>query len=451
MILDKKKIFIAGFWVILIFGLSQLIRLGSNLIITRLLVPEMFGVMAIVSVVLFGITMFTDLGLWAFIVRHKNPDDAHLLNVVWTLQVIRGWLMFFIVLILVTILILGNHYLPDYFEGIYQDSRLPPLVLIAGLSSVVSGYKSLASPMMSRQLEVRKLELIELYSQLAGVVFMVIWVYFYPSIWALVFTGLISTFVNTFLSYYLFPYRHKFILDKTIVKEVFHFSKWIVIASVLTYLFSQGDKLFFGGKIDASTLGIYSIAFTLVGTLTSITQTLAEKIIFPVFASMAHGDRAILKTRYYQVRQYLDAPIFFVAGILIALGPSIVNILYDPRYANAGWMLQILIFSVIGNTLSLISMECLSALSITQVRMWVMLIRTISLFIGLPLFFHLYGLQGAIWVIALNVWTSLPVIYWTLAKNAVFSIGKELRMLPLIPIGYGLSVVFLNLFNAKFR
>ena len=418
--IKKKKIFIAGIWVILIFGLSQLARLGSNLVITRLLQPEMFGVMAVVNVVIFGIAMFTDLGLWAFIVRHKDPDNQYLLNVVWTLQVIRGWLMFLALLVLVLVLVLGNKYLSGYFDGIYADSRLPMLILIAGVGSVISGYKSMASPVMSRRLEVGKLELIELLSQVAGIIFMIIWVWLQPSIWALVTAGLVSALVNTFLSYYLFPFRHQFLLDKAVVKEVFNFSKWIVIASVLTYLFSQGDKLFFAGKIDAAELGIYSIAFMLVTTLTSVTQTLAEKIVFPVFSSLAHGERYILKERYYKVRLYLDIPIFFVAGFLIAVGPTIVDILYDPRYKNAGWMLQILIFSVIGNTLSLVSMECLSALSITKVRMWVMLIRTIGLFVGLPLFFNLYGLKGAIWVVAFNVWLSLPVIYWNLTKNSVF-------------------------------
>ena len=433
---DKKKIFIAGFWVILIFGLSQLVRLGSNLIVTRLLEPEMFGVMAVVNVVIFGIAMFTDLGLWAFIVRHKDHDNPHLLNVVWTLQVIRGWTMFIVVIALTAILAIGNHFVPEYFHGIYADSRLPLLVLITGVSSVIIGHKSMASPIMSRKLEVGKLELIELLSQIAGIVFMITWVWFYPSIWALVTAGLISALVNTFLSYYLFPFRHKFTLDNNIVKEVFNFSKWIVIASVLTYLFSQGDKLFFAGKIDAAVLGVYSIAFMLVSTLTSVTQTLAEKIVFPVFAALAHGERYILKARYYKVRLYLDIPIFFVAGLLIALGPTIVHILYDVRYSNAGWMLQILIFSVIGNTLSLVSMECLSALSITKVRMWVMLIRTVGLFIGLPLFFNLYGLNGAIWAVALNVWLSLPVVYWTLVKNSVFSLINEVKALPMIGVGY---------------
>ena len=439
--LEKKKIFVAGFWVILIFGLSQLIRLGSNLIVTRLLEPEMFGVMAVVYVVIFGIGMFTDLGLWAFVVRHKNHDDPHLLNAVWTIQLLRGWLVFLAILGAVIILVVGNQYLPEYFHGIYSDSRLPILILIAAVGSVIGGCRSMASPVMHRKLEVGKLELIELTSQIIGTFVMVMWVWLHPSIWALLSAGLISVTISTFLSYSLFPFRHKLVWDKAIVREVFHFSKWIVIASALTYLFSQGDKLFFAAKIDAADLGVYSIAFMLVAMLTTVTQTLAEKIVFPVFSSQVHGDRQLLKDKYYKVRLYLDFPIFLVAGLLIALGPLIVSTLYDARYSNAGWILQILIFSVIGNTLSLVSMECLSALSITKVRMWVMMIRTISLFIGLPLFFNLFGFYGAVWVVALNVWISLPLIYWTLAKNSVFTFSKEVRMLPIIGAGYLLGRV----------
>ena len=434
-----KKIFIASFWVILIFGLSQAVRLGSNLILTRLLEPQVFGVMAVVTVVIVGIAMFTDLGLWPFLVRHKTPEDPHLLNVVWTLHVIRCWIIFAIILLLMTILVIANHYLPQYVHGIYADSRLPMLILVASTGAVIAGYKSLASPLMSLKFDLRKLELIDLVSQLIGTSVMLVWVWLHPTIWALLAAGLISSIVNTFSSYYFFPFRHKLVWDKVIVNEVFHFSKWIVIASALTYLFSQGDKLFFAGKITAAELGVYSIAFMLVGTLTSVTQMLAEKIVFPAFATLVHGDRQVLKDKYYKVRLYLDSPIFLVAGLLIALGPVIVSFLYDTRYHEAGWMFQILIVSVIGHTLSLVSMECLLALSITYVRIWVMLVRTIGLFLGLPIFFSFYGLPGAIWAIAINVWLSLPLVYWTLAKNSVFSFYKEIRMLPLVGLGYAVG------------
>ena len=89
-------------------------------------------------------------------------------------------------------------------------------------------------------------------------------------------------------------------------------------------------------------------------------------------------------------------------------------------------------------------MECLSALSITQVKMWVMLIRTVALFVGLPIAFNFYGFNGAIWVIAINVWLSLPLVYWTLAKNSVFSFYKEVRMLPIIIVGYVLGITIVS-------
>ena len=92
--LYKNKIFVAGFWVLLMFGLSQLVRLGANIYVTRELEPQMFGVMAVVYVVTIGLEMFSDIGLWAYIVRHKTPEDPLVLNVVWTLQVVRGWHLF---------------------------------------------------------------------------------------------------------------------------------------------------------------------------------------------------------------------------------------------------------------------------------------------------------------------------------------------------------------------
>lgn len=443
---DKKKLFVAGFWVILIFGLGQLVRLGSNLIVTRMLEPEMFGVMAIVYVVTAGIAMFSDVGLWAFIVRHKDPSNPHLLSAVWTLQVIRGWLMYLGLVLFALGLWVGNQYTPDYFHGVYADSRLPLLILIAGAASVISAYKSMASPVMSRQMQLGKLEMIDFTSQVAGVLIMLVWVWVYPSIWALVSAGLVSTLVSTWLSYVVFPYRHKILWDKAIVKEVFHFGKWIVIASTLTYFFMQGDRLFLAGAISATELGIYSIAFMLAGVLTSITHSVAAKIAFPALSSTVHSNRQNLKQRYYKIRAYLDSSTFLVTGVLVALAPTIVAILYDSRYIDAGWMFQILIFSVVGNSLSAISIECLSALSITKVNMWVMLARTIGLLIGLPLFYSLYGLQGAIWVVALNPLLALPIVYWALSKNAIFSLFKELRMLPMIGVGYLLGIAILNFY-----
>ena len=82
-----------SFWSIVGFGGSQFIRLASNLLITRLLAPEIFGVMALVQVALQGLKMMSDVGISTAVMVGQRGDDPEYLNSAWTIQVIRGVLI----------------------------------------------------------------------------------------------------------------------------------------------------------------------------------------------------------------------------------------------------------------------------------------------------------------------------------------------------------------------
>ena len=77
-------------WTLAGDGGAQLIRLVSNLILSRLLMPETFGIMVIVTVVQQGLAMFSDVGIQPAIVQHSRGDDSVFLNTAWTTQVLRG-------------------------------------------------------------------------------------------------------------------------------------------------------------------------------------------------------------------------------------------------------------------------------------------------------------------------------------------------------------------------
>ena len=86
-----KALFLRGFaWTTLGFAGSQALRLISNLALTRLLDPEHFGLMAIVTVLLIGLAMFSDIGLGPSVVRSQKTKDERFLNTAWTMQIIRG-------------------------------------------------------------------------------------------------------------------------------------------------------------------------------------------------------------------------------------------------------------------------------------------------------------------------------------------------------------------------
>lgn len=423
-------------WVVVVFGLTQILRLGSNLVLTRLLEPEMFGVMAIVNVMLIGVVMFSDVGLWPSIVRNEKGTEKYFVDTVWTMQVIRGILIFLVLLVSIGLFVYAKDLLGFELQGVYGDPLLPTILLILSFVTLIKGFDGMASAIASKELKRGRLELIELLSQLAGVTVMLIWAWYSPTIWALVSSGLVSVIVGTALTYTLFQYRHSFTWDKAVVKEVLNFGKWIFLSSALTFLCVQGDKILLAHYLTAAELGVYSIAFFLANSLESLVIQIGVKIWFPYFSKVKEGYRDGFKQLYYKIRLKQDILVFFITGVLMATGSHIIDVLYDDRYQKAGEMLQILAFSIAGSSILAVGLECLASLGISKTRMGVMLVRCVGVFVGLPLLFINYGLYGVTWGVAFNAWVGIPILYHALYKEKLFSFWREIRMLPMIAVGF---------------
>src|SRR5882672_9646548 len=89
----RARVLHAGGWTVAGFALSQAIRFGANLVMTRLLVPEMFGVMAIATMLMYGLALFSDVGLRQSIVQSRRGSEAVFLNTAWAVQILRGALI----------------------------------------------------------------------------------------------------------------------------------------------------------------------------------------------------------------------------------------------------------------------------------------------------------------------------------------------------------------------
>ena len=82
-------------WTVAGFGAMQVIRFGSTLILSRLLFPDIFGLMALVNVFLQGLQMFTDVGIGPSIIQNKRGDEPDFRDTAWTILVLRGLLLWF--------------------------------------------------------------------------------------------------------------------------------------------------------------------------------------------------------------------------------------------------------------------------------------------------------------------------------------------------------------------
>ena len=324
-------------WTVIGYGSSQLIRLASNLILTRLLAPEMFGLMALAQVFITGMMMFSDIGIKTSIIKHKSTVDPDFLNTAWTIQIIRGVLIFLICLLLAYPISLA-----------YNEPTIFPVLATLGISALIQGFQTTAFATAEKNLAIGKQTIIQISTQILSASAMIFWSYLNPSIWALVFGSVLASIVSVALNHIFLKnsHIHKFHIEKTHLKEIIRFGKWIFVSSLIGFFANQMDKLFLGKVLTMSELGVYVIAFTLAQLSESISTNISNKVMMPVYAKVQDASIETIRSHAFKMRLNLGSFCLAITLFFVVLGEETVNLLYDERYKDAGWMLEALALGV---------------------------------------------------------------------------------------------------------
>ena len=200
----KSRVFRATAWSSAGYGLSQVLRLASSLVLTRLLLPEMFGVMAIAMLVSVGLALFSDVGLKPSVIRSKRGEDRNFLNTVWTTQILRGLLLWACALLICSAIIFAQQS-GLILSGVYANTQLPYVVGTVAFISVISGFESTKLLEASRHLSLGRVTTIDLCSQLVGLTITIVWALLDRSIWALVAGTLAGSLIRTVMSHFWLP------------------------------------------------------------------------------------------------------------------------------------------------------------------------------------------------------------------------------------------------------
>lgn len=442
----KQRAIHAGMWTIGGHVMSQALRFGSNLIMTRLLFPEMFGLMAIVTVIMVGLALFSDLGLHQNIIQSKRGDDHDFLDTIWSVKIIRGGLIW-----VASVLIALGLYLANAFDllpknTVYANVLLPLIIPVATLSVLISGFEPTWTSVATRRLQQSKITKIVLISQLFSILVMLIWAHFDRSIWALVAGGISASVARSIIAWNLVPEKkNKWLLEPDALNEIIHFGKWLFLSSILTFLFFSGDRLLLGGLITAKELGIYTTAYFIVNAASQVINRFLGDVAFPVLSeSIRHKPENLINV-YYRFRIPFDAGVLFLAGILFSSGSTIIHILYDGRYHDAGHMIEILSLTLIATRYG-ITEQCFMALGKPKIMTMLTALRTVTLFALVPIIFAKYQLNGALWAIVVSYFIGFPLTIFYKNKFNILSVRNEIITLPIFIIGSGAGLIFNKIF-----
>lgn len=427
----------AGAWSLGALVVSQALRLGGNLIMARLLVPEMFGVMLIATTVSVVLALFSDIGLSQNIIQSRRGEDPDFLNTAWTLQVLRGFVLYGL-----TLLVAAGVWLAQQWQWLpagsaYAAAELPGVLAVAGLSAVIMGFQSTKLALAYRHFQQGRVAACELAGQVCGLVVMLALGWWSQSIWSLVWAGLISTLIVALTSHqWIAGPVNRFRWDATSVGELVRFGRWILLSSAMGVLAAHGDRIWLGGVMSAGQLGVYSIAVLLLGALETAVHKLASATVLPALSNVVRADDPVrMRLMYWRSRLLADSVLLFACGLLFMIGPLLVGWLYDERYAEAGSMFSVLACSLFALRY-LVSQQLWLALGHSRYLAWDNLLRFLCLWLALPLLLLTGGdAQAAVWVVALHRLPSVLLALLVDWRLGVSGGWRELAVLPALGLG----------------
>lgn len=437
-----RRVINAGAWSLASYGLSMVIRLGTNLLMTRLLVPEMFGVMAIAMLVMSCLAMFSDLGLNLSVIQSRRGGDPDFLNTIWVTKIIRGFLLWSFALLVSLFLLSGNRMGIIPIGSVYANQSLPFVIATVSINAIIAGLQSTKLWEASRGLAIGRNTGIDIIAQLAGVLMMISWAAVDRSIWVLVAGSICSTCVSALLSHaYLQGVPNRWQWDNSAFREIVHFGKWIFLSSLLWFFASSSDRLVLAGLIGTTLFGVYTIAFMIFNVVDQLLTKIITDVSYPALSEIARGRPSELKSTYYRLYVPIASFAYFSSGLLTISSPVLIGLLYDRRYVDAGWMLQILALALLTVPFRLASQSFL-LFGGPKIYSYIHAVRLVALYISVPLGYYWFGLRGSLFGTVLASFSIIPMVIACAVKYGLFDLRKEILLLPAVLVGVIAGIAF---------
>jgi len=404
------------------FSAQAVIRLGSSVVLTRILRPEAYGVVTVLTTVMYIVELLADIGVTVAVVRERDAEEPGYLNTAWTLRLARAFLSGLVVFACAP-LIASLYHLPD----------LVVPIRVVSLWFLIAGLESMSFPLAIRHNRSR----IQMYSELTSTflssLFAVVYCYYSRTYWGMVYGLLLNRLVITVASFLFYPERRpRLQIDSAAARNIFRYTRLTVPSGVLTLGLNQFDKFVFLRLFDLRMLGIYGLAGNIGNQIESLIMLTCERILYPRCAHDFRTTPDRFLTNYYTANRKLFAGILVLPAAVGGAAYFIITLLYDPRYALAAAVLQAFMLRAVLTAFASSAEVLLIAAGETKVILVGSLLRTLWLIPASLGGYYFFGFTGFLYGVALNVLPALVYYFWLQKKNNLLVIRHEVSKVLLV-------------------
>lgn len=306
-----------------------------GVVLARLLSPEEFGIITMITVFITFFNLFSDFGIGPAIIQSQSLNDEDLQSI-FSVSILFGF-----------ILALIFYFIAPTIAGFYNEPNLIEICEILALSVLFYSLQVVPKSLAIKKLWFKKIGIISVGIQLVSGIIAIILAFKGFSYFALVIRSVINSFVTFIAFYYLFPLKPKFFIQIKSIKKIAKFSSFQFLFNFVNYFSRNSDKFLIGKYFDLASLGYYDKAYALMMLPIQNLSHVITPVLLPVLSPYIDKKKIIYNTYYNTVK--LLATIGFPLSVFLYFSAGdIIYILYGVQ-----WLASIPVFKLLAITVGI--------------------------------------------------------------------------------------------------
>lgn len=296
-----KKIRQATKWSSLAEIATKLVAPITNVILARLLMPEVFGVVATLTMVVSFAELFTDAGFQKYLVQHEfqNKEDLEIsTNVAF-------WTNF----VLSVLIWVGISFFAIPIANMTGVPGCENAIIVMAFEIPILALSSIQMARYRRDMDFKNLFIVRVLTALVPLVVTVPLAFFFKSYWALVAGTLARDVVNALILTVKSRWKPKFVFNFRMLKEMLSFSIWSMVENISVWLTGYVGTFVVGSMLNAYYLGLYKTTISTIASYLGLVTSATTPVLFSAMSRCQDDDNALLEV-YYRFQRLVALLVF---------------------------------------------------------------------------------------------------------------------------------------------
>ena len=284
-----------------------------SIILARLLSPDDYGTIALVTVIIELMRVFVDSGLGTALIQKKDADDIDFSTV------------FYVNLAICILLYAGMFLAAPLIAGFYGRPDLVPVIRVLGLTLIISGIKNVQQAFVSKNMLFKRFFFSTLGGTFGGAIIGIGMAYLGFGVWALVFQQLFQAFADTLILWMTVKWRPKRTFSFKRLKSLFSFGWKLLISSLISTIYSNIRPLIIGKVYSSADLAYFNKGSQFPYIVVTNINSSIDSVLLPVMSKHQDDRENVMSMtrRAITISSYVMWPLmigmFTVAEPLIRL------------------------------------------------------------------------------------------------------------------------------------